>query len=108
MKHLIPAVLLLAATCLPAQSPVRVTGSRELVQALGSDRTVFLAPGEYLLSGAGQVSNPGVSWRKVFDGLELVITGLRNLSLRAERGATILASPGKTDVRFDSICQRRL
>ena len=93
-RSLIAAVLLLTAGAnLPAQKQVRVANSRELVRALASDRTVLLAPGQYLVSEIAQVGNPAVSWDKAFDGPELVITGLNNLTLRAQQGATLLASP---------------
>jgi hypothetical protein len=105
MKHSIAAALLLAATCLGAQSPVRVAGARELVRAIGSDRTVLLAPGEYLLADAVQMVNPAVNWRRTFDGPELVIAGVNNLTLRAEQGATLLAVPsyGFTLVLVDCV-----
>jgi hypothetical protein len=72
---------------------VRVASSGELVQALASNRTILLAPGQYLVSEVAQIANPAVSWEEAFDGPELVITGLSNLTLRAQRGATLLASP---------------
>jgi parallel beta-helix repeat protein len=105
LRKIAAAALLLAATCLGAQNPVRVASARELVRAIGSDRTVLLAPGEYLLSEVAQVANPAVSWRKTVDGPELVISGLRNLTLRAEQGATLLARPsyGYTLVLVDCL-----
>jgi polygalacturonase len=45
------------------------------------------------VSEVAQVANPAVSWDQAFDGPQLVITGLSNLTLRAPRGATLLASP---------------
>jgi len=63
------------------------------VQALASNRTILLAPGQYLVSEVAQIANPAVSWEEAFDGPELVITGLTNLTLRAQMGATLLASP---------------
>jgi hypothetical protein len=90
--RLAAAVLFLTALCLGAQSPVRVATARELVEAI-ANRTVLLAPGQYLLSEVAQTANPAVSWQKTFDGPELVITGVNNLTLRAPQGATLLASP---------------
>ena len=59
--------LLMAGAYLAAQNQVRVENSRELVQALASNRTVLLAPGRYLVSEVAQVANPAVSWDKAFD-----------------------------------------
>ena len=87
------AFLLMAGSYLAAQDQISVASSGELVQALVSNRTILLAPGQYLVSEAAQIGNPAVSWEETFDGPELVITGLSNLTLRAQRGATLLASP---------------
>jgi hypothetical protein len=89
----VAAFLLTAGFYLAAQEQVSVASSRELVQALASNRTILLAPGQYLVSEVAQIGNPAVSWEEAFDGPELVITGLSNLTLRAQRGATLLASP---------------
>jgi polygalacturonase len=87
------ALLLTAGSYLAAQNQVLVASSGELVQALASNRTILLAPGRYLVSEAAQTGNPAVSWEETFDGPQLVITGLSNFTLRARRGATLLASP---------------
>jgi polygalacturonase len=92
-RLVVAAGLLLAAFSLDAQQRVRVRDTGELVQALASNRTVLLAPGTYKVSEVVQTANPAVSWSPAFDGPELVITGLSNLTLRAEGGATLLASP---------------
>ena len=89
----VAAFLLMAGSGLAAQEQVSVASSRELVQALASNRTILLAPGQYLVSEVAQIANPAVSWEEAFDGPELVITGLSNLTLRARMGATLLASP---------------
>jgi polygalacturonase len=99
MKHrLLPTlVLLLAAAALGAQQQVRVTTARQLPNALRSGATVILAAGTYLTSEVNQSSNPAVSWEKTFDGPQLVLTGVKGLTLKAApgaaRGATLLARP---------------
>ena len=87
------ASLLLAAAGLWAQNPIRVNSARELVKALSSERTVLLAPGEYLVSEASRVATAVASWEQTFDGPQLVISGVNRLTLKAEQGATLLASP---------------
>jgi hypothetical protein len=93
MKTGVILVLLLTAAWLGAQNRVRVGNGGELAQAVGSDRLVVLAAGEYRVSEAAQVSNPAVSWEPVFDGLQLVITGVSRLTLRGAWGARLLTSP---------------
>lgn len=93
MHAVAAAALFLAGVCLGAQNSLRVTNARELVQAIGSNRTVLLAPGEYLLTEAAPLSNPVVSWEPEFDGPQIVIRGVSNLTLRAPKGVTLLASP---------------
>ncbi len=100
MKHrLLPALLFLglAACGLWAQQQARVTATRQLPNALRSNTVVTLASGTYLTSETNQASNPAVSWEKTFDGLQLVVTGVKGLTLKAApgapRGATLLAQP---------------
>ncbi len=89
----VTAFLLMAGSWLAAQNQVRVANAGELVQAMASNRTILLAPGQYPVSEVAQIANPAVSWDQAFDGPQLVITGLSNLTLRAQMGATLLASP---------------
>lgn len=91
VRLLAAAALLLAAACLGAQNLVHVTDAQELVQAIGSDRTVILAPGDYLLSEVAQISNPAVSWKQDSSGgPRLVIRKVSNLTLRAEQASATL------------------
>ncbi len=64
----------------------------ELLAALGSNRTIYLAPGEYDLSAAENYGLPGDDpyapwwWEWVFDGYELVLANADNLTIAAEGG----------------------
>jgi len=98
-------LLLLAAACLGAQNRVRVRNGGELAQAIGSNRLVVLAAGEYRVSEAAQVANPAVSWEPVFDGLQLVVTGDNHLTLRGRAGAALLASPRYANTLLFRDCQ---
>lgn len=64
---------------------IHVTNAEELVAAIGSDREIYLEPGDYVLSKSelyGQVNGDDYYWSSVFDGYELVIENVRNLTLR--------------------------
>ncbi len=65
---------------------LRVKNATELIQALGSDRVIRLAPGRYDLSGLFIVKNRFVDWVDEYDGPCPVIKGVSNLSLVGEGG----------------------
>lgn len=54
---------------LPAEATVRVTDARQLLEALGPDRVIELAPGTYDLSSSTDVAGPHLRWEKARDGL---------------------------------------
>jgi hypothetical protein len=63
---------------------LRVKNATELVQALGPDRIVRLAPGRYDLSGLFIVKNRSVDWVDEYDGPCPVVKGVSNLALVGE------------------------
>ena len=78
------------------------------LSALGSDRTVILAAGEYNLTQAADYGSPGTeyySWEEVFDGYELVLNDLDRLMIVGEGGAeavSIVTEPRYANVlRFE-------
>ncbi len=89
--------LFLMAT--PGQASVQIktvtVGSvGELVQSLKSDTEIRLLPGRYNLSEvAGQISTPQTSWEDVFDGQELVLRNIQNLSITGKPGSEIVVDP---------------
>jgi len=97
---------------------IRVSNSLEFLEALGSDRILVIKPGKYNLSEWDPIlnnqpeqkprypnlktkDNPklagGVSWSgDPFDGGELVLTGIKNLTIRgmnAEEKSEIIVDP---------------
>ena len=74
---------------------VRVSTAAELVRALRSDREIVLEPGLYDLSTVKNLRGRNIVWKDVFDGRELVLTGLKNLTLRGDTadGVEIQAVP---------------
>jgi len=63
---------------------ITVGTAEELVAALGSNRRILLQEGEYNLTkvSASYVNNPSVSFREEYDGPELVLTGIHNLTIQ--------------------------
>ena len=74
---------ILGATGAEAADTIKVSNAREFLEALGSDRIIELEPGDYNLSKAMDAKLPeGVSWSEVFDGKELVLEGITDLTIR--------------------------
>ena len=102
-------IVVLTVLCVSARSEgattIKVSNSREFLEALGSDRIIELSPGEYNLSewdpflnnqpeqappypNLGNEGEPklaeGVSWSDYpFDGGELVLSGINDLTIRS-------------------------
>jgi hypothetical protein len=92
----------------PSQS-ISVSDARQLVDAIGPDRTIVLKKGDYLLSTAYEMKTAYVSWN---DGKELSLANLRNLTIRGAEGARILSDSNlsaiigiydSSNVTFDDI-----
>ena len=65
---------------------IEVSNAREFLEALGSDRIIEMDyTGDYNLSQLNRNAislAKGVSWSDVFDGAELVLNGIKNLTIR--------------------------
>ncbi len=88
-----------ALRCLGVSEPkdgrrvVTVHNVTELMQAIGTDRVIKLAPGEYDISKGYDVKNRSVAWIDEYDGLCPVIKSVSNLSIIGDGAASILISP---------------
>jgi hypothetical protein len=75
-----------------AADEIKVSTTLEFYEALGSDRTLVLGPGQYNLTKLQSVpykhfdkSGSGggeLNWDQVFDGYELRVKGVKNLTIR--------------------------
>ncbi len=72
---------------------VTVKNVTELMQAIGTDRVIKLAPGVYDISKGYDVKNRSVAWVDEYDGLCPVIKSVSNISIMADGDASILISP---------------
>jgi biopolymer transport protein ExbD len=69
-------------TTAPAKRKViKVRSAQELVEAIGSDRIIRLAPGTYKLSDVRQRDLKHVYWEKIMDGWDLYVRGVSNLRM---------------------------
>jgi len=63
---------------------IEVTNAEEFISAIGCDRTIKLAPGEYNLSEVSPKEMEYVSWREEFDGYTVVIKNVKNLKIEGQ------------------------
>jgi hypothetical protein len=71
----------------PQFKTVRVDNINDFVDAIGSNTTILLAPGEYLIPKAWDLAPPPgapYNWTEVFDGMALQISGVENLTIIGE------------------------
>ena len=86
-------------------SSIKVTNAVEFLEALGSNRTIEMAPGKYNLSewdpflrnvdSQKPKLREGVTWEEQFDGGELTLTGIKNLTIRGS------GTPGSAQIIID-------
>jgi len=81
-----------ASSTSPEQTTVvRVSTAKQLVEAIGSDRTLELAAGDYILSDVPDRHMDFVRWDPEFDGKTITIRNVRHLVIRgAKKGPTRL------------------
>lgn len=94
-KHLLTGLFLIFfALTLHAQKSKTVSTVEELVNSLQSDMKITLLPGRYNLSDlAGKIRTAAISWQEVFDGQEMVVSNVSNLTIIGKAGAEIVVDP---------------
>ncbi len=60
---------------------IRVSNETEFINAIGSNRIIELNPGTYSLSQFKEIETNHVTWEEVFDGHQLSIYDVENLSI---------------------------
>ena len=94
----------------PAGGEITVTNVDEFLAAIGPDRTIVLDGDSFSLKDAanyGSLSGQYYRWEECYDGPQLVISAISNLTIRGARedGATTLtATPRYADVIGFSFC----
>jgi len=72
---------------------ITVTNMTELLQAIGSDRIIHLAPGQYDLSKGYLVKNANISWVDEYDGPCPVVKSVSNMALVGDGRETVMIRP---------------
>ncbi|GAB4395700.1 MAG: hypothetical protein OHK0053_05720 [Microscillaceae bacterium] len=87
---------------------VNVKNTAELVQNLASDRVLVLSAGETFDVSTEEMYEGAVSYEEVYDGRELVVSGVRNLTLKsadAQKRAELITQPDYGHVIVFRDCQ---
>jgi hypothetical protein len=84
-------LVLISLSGIYAQTERRVENAKQLVAAIRSNTTVILKPGVYDLSEAYGTQGKETRWDEVYDGSELVLSGISNLTLQGEEGVEIVS-----------------
>ena len=80
----------------PEVQKVIVNNAKELINALGSNKHIILNKNTYNISSQANYSpNEKVKWEKVFDGMELTLNNIENLTIEGngKEPIEILAEP---------------
>ena len=65
-----------------SRKEIRVSTTDEFIKTIGSNKTIKLAPGTYNLTQSKLANLPkGLSWEEVFDGKQLNLNGIKNLTI---------------------------
>ncbi len=72
-----------------------VASAKELLRAVGPNRTIVLKKGDYKLSSAYDVKSDYVSWNDADDGKELALSGLENVTFRGADGTRLVSDSGQ-------------
>lgn len=89
MKHLLAALiaffgLISGQMFAEGGETIVVSNVPEFLRAIGSNRTIVMRPGEYDLSAYAGQNGPSHAYRDAYDGGELVISEVSNLTIRGE------------------------
>ena len=98
-------------TDVPAGAEIRVRTADEFLAALGPDRTILVEGEGFSLADAADYGN-GIGWyyhwEQCYDGPQLVLSGLMNLTIRSaspEDAITLTAVPRYADVLCFKNCE---
>lgn len=94
--------LCFAATALANEVEIiNVHTVQELVSAMKPDTVINLAPGTYNITEASDISTRYISWENTFDGPQLNLNGIKNLTIMGGTSAGdyhLVVSPSYADV----------
>lgn len=89
------------------ENVIEVTNVIELISEIDSNKTIHLKEGDYLVSNLSLAENENVSYSPVFDGEELIIKNIKNLTITGDDKikTQILAQPRYANVFTFKNCE---
>lgn len=88
--------VLFTFTCIASlyAQQVKVNSVKELLQQIGSNKTIELAPGTYNISeNKDTLINPNITWINNYDGNQPTISNVSNLTLKGGKDVKIVLEP---------------
>jgi hypothetical protein len=76
-----------------AQKNITVSNAKELVEAIGPDRTITLKSGNYQLKDAYDIKSDYILFSSEYDGPELLVRNVSHMTLKGDGKVTIYAEP---------------
>ncbi|MBW9158840.1 right-handed parallel beta-helix repeat-containing protein [Clostridium tagluense] len=68
---------------------IEVSNAKELLENIGSNKTIKLKAGEYDLLAVKDLNNKHIKFEKVFDGQQLVVSDISNLTIEGLKDAQV-------------------
>jgi len=96
MKYKISLFSLLIINLLNAQSTVTVSNALEFLKAIGSNKTIYLKDGDYVLTNHVGDGSSNVTWEQEYDGGQMRIDNVTNLKIVGKQNSRILVDPQYT------------
>lgn len=97
-------ICILFVSMVSAQTTVTVSTPAELLKAIGSNKTIYLNPGDYVLTSAVGEGSSNVSWEDEYDGSQILISNVSNLKIIGKGLARVLVDPQYTWVMKFYMC----
>lgn len=104
MKIKLTAVVCLLSGSLLAQTSVTVSTALEFLNAIGSNKTIYLNSGDYVLTAHVGEGSSHVVWENEYDGGQMNILDVTNLKIVGKPGSRILVDPQYTWVMKFNHC----
>ncbi len=92
-------------TTITAQTTVTVSTPTELLKTIGSNKTIYLNPGDYVLTNAKGEGSQNITWEDEYDGGQILISDVVNLKIIGKGNARVLVDPRYTWVMKFYKCQ---
>jgi hypothetical protein len=75
------------------QKEVTVSTPQEFINAIGSNKHIFMKAGVYNLTSVAGKETSVVSWKPETDGLEILVSNVTNMTIEGVDSVTILVEP---------------